>query len=558
LISVGLVLLTMLLLVACSEPAAPVATTVPTAEPPTPTPLPRGGNLAIRLASDIPELRPWQPRSRGEEQVISLLYNGLTRLDEQLRPIPDLAERWDTTADGQTITFTLRPDISWHDGQPLTAVDVAFTLGALREVTPTTALLEDLTLIERVSTPTTRTVVMNLKERYAPIFSALAVPILPRHMFEGQQLGQINFWDKPIGTGPFQFATREPGQSITFEANKIFYRGFPLLDRVALIVAPDATIAREALRDGRLQLAEVPWETAQELEQQNGLLRGFYAENGYYFLAFNLREDRPFADLRLRRALSLVLDEPQLVADITNGQGIVLGNSAAPSSWADLVAAPNSGSDPLRAQGLLEEVGWQLPEGKTIREREGQPFTAQLFVNAADSRRVAAAERIAAAAATIGISVTVQPADFESVIRSKYAPPYDFDLLLGSWSNGSGDPAFADFMFYDPSDFALFHGSQVNQGPNDTRAVLNIGAFRDPAYDNQASAARQLYSIDERMQALKLAQERIGEQLPYIYLWADQIPVLLRPQLTTLDGPINLNTPNYLWNIERWFFQPAP
>ena len=151
--------------------------------------------------------------------------------------------------------------------------------------------------------------------------------------------------------------------------------------------------------------------------------------------------------------------------------------------------------------------------------------------------------------------ITVQQADFATVMKSKYAPPYDFDLLLGSWSNGAGDPAFPDSMFYDPDDFALFDSSQINQGEADARAVLNIGGFKDTGYDNQAAAARQLYDPAERLKAIKLSQERVAQARPYLFLWVDRLPVALSAQVTTLDGPVNLGTPMYLGNVERWYLK---
>jgi len=89
----------------------------------------------------------------------------------------------------------------------------------------------------------------------------------------------------------------------------------------------------------------------------------------------------------------------------------------------------------------------------------------------------------------------------------------------------------------------------------DTRAVLNVGGFSDPAYDNQSAAARQLYDPVERLKAIRLAQQRIVEQRPYLFLWADRIPIALNQRVTTLDGPVDLNTPMYLENIERWYLK---
>ena len=529
-----------------------------TLAPPTLTPLPRGGNLTVRLAADIPELRPWQPRSRGEEQLSDLLYDGLLRLDERMRPVPDLAESWETTPDGRTITFTLRSGLTWHDGEPLGATDVLFTLERLRNLPlTTTALLADLRYISGATAPTSATVVITLTSRFAPILSALAVPVLPRHLLEERDIGSLNFWDLPVGSGPFKLGERRPGESVVLERFDGYQRGAPLLDRVAFVLAPDPVVAGQASAGGQLLLAELPWGAQGEIAVATpGALLGSYPENGFFFLGFNLREGHPFADVRVRRALALAVDLPRLVELATNGQGLPIASSALPGSWADITPAPSGGSDFDAARALLDEAGWTLPAGATIRQREGITLTAQLYVRGDDERRVRAARRIAEAAAPIGIQIDVVPADFQTVLLARYAPPFDFDLLLGSWSNGAGDPDFSDSAFYDPDDFALFHSSQLIQGDADARSTRNFVGFSDPAYDNQAQAARQLYNLDERLAAITQTQARLAEELPYLFLWVDRLPVALSGRLTTLDGPINLGTAQYLWNIERWYLAP--
>jgi peptide/nickel transport system substrate-binding protein len=552
----------LVLLAACGAPDQPVATgeaspaSAPTSAPPTPTALPRGGNLTIRLSDDSGTLQPWHPRTRGEEQIIGLIYSGLVRLDAALAPQPDLATGWVASADGRVITFTLRSDAVWHDGRPVTVDDVIFTLDALRALPPSTALLTGLRRIVEVTTPESDTIVIRLDERYAPIFSLLTTPVLPRHLLIGRDLAEFNAWDAPVGSGPFRFDQREPGVAITLAANQAFYRSAPLLDRVVFVIAPDAQVAASALQDERLLLAELPWSVGSVITETAPMLQwGAYAENGYYFLAFNLRSDRIFSDPRLREALAAAIDLPRIVQEVTDGQGMLIGSSAAPGSWADLTPPPAGTVDLDRAQTLLDEAGWRLPPEGAIRQRDGVPLTVQLFVRADDPRRVRAAELIASAAEQIGMDIVVQPADFATVIRSKYAPPYDFDLLIGSWVNGVADPDFADYAFYDPDDFALFHSSQINQGLADTRPTLNFVGFSDPIYDNQAGAARQLYDLSERAQAIQRAQERVALLRPYLFLWADRIAVVCNPRVKTPDGPVTLMTPNYMWNIERWYVE---
>lgn len=555
-VSTALALCTLGFLVGCAVGSTPEATSTPA--PPTATPLPRGGTLTVGVADDVANLRPWQPRSRSEEHTISLLYNGLMQLDPQLRPQPDLAEDWFASADGRLITFTLRSNVVWHDGTPFSADDVTYTLNALRELSPTTALLADFQRINDVSAPASNTVVLSLTERYAPILSGLTVPILPRHLLEDTDISELDFWDIPVGTGPFQLADRREDESTEFTANPAFFRGQPLLDRVALVVAPEPEVLAEALIDEQVLLAEPPWDVSRSTFQDiSGLRAESYFENGYYFMAFNVRSDRPFADRRVRQALAQAVNWPELVDEVTDGQGRPIANSVVPGSWADFVQPVTETADLELAGALLDEAEWVEPSEGEIRERDGEALEAFLFVRGDDPRRVDAAEVIADVAATIGMSITVQPADFESVIESKYLPPYDFDLLLGSWSNGAGDQDFADFRFYDPDDFALFHSSQINQGIEDTRPVLNMGGFESAAYDNQAAAAYQLYDLEQRGQAIRLAQERIAEELPYVFLWTDRIPVVLNEKVTTLDGPVNISIPLYFHNIERWYVQDS-
>ncbi len=535
-----------------SEAAPPTAVVEPS-----PTPRPAGGNLTVRLAVDVPDLRPWQPRSRGEEQLIGLLYGGLVRLDDALRPQPDLAERWEATPDGRTLTFTLRSDLRWHDGAPLDAQDVIFTLERLRELPPTeTALLSDLRYITAITAPTPTSIVLTLSSRHAPLLSALAMPVLPRHLLAERDINTLNFWDVPVGSGPFRLTEREPGQAIVLERYDDYHHGAPLLDRMALVVAPDPAIALNALRDEELLLAELPWNLQDSIATVAPQTRsGAYPENGYYFLGFNLREGRPFADQRVRQALAGALDLPRLVETATKAQGLAIASSAMPGSWADLTPPPGSTTDLAASRALLDEAGWILPEGATIRQREGAQLSAQFYVRGDDERRVVAARRIAELAASIGIQIEVVPADFASVILARYAPPYDFDLLLGSWANGMGDPNFPDSIYYDPDDFALFHSSQLVQSDVDGRTTRNFVGFSDPAYDNQAEAARQLYRLEERIAAISQAQARIAAELPYLFLWADRFPVALNNRVTTLDGPVNLASPLYLWNIERWYLE---
>lgn len=579
-VSCALTLMVLLLLAACdfrspvesvqtAQPvaSAPVASAstpaaIPTAAPPTPSPtssVPQGGSIAIRLAADVPDLKPWDLRSRGEEYAADLIYSGLVRLDSQLEPQPDLAERWEISPDGGLITFTLRSGVTWHDGQPLTSDDVVWTLNTLRTITPTNALLFDLrTTIGQVRSPLTETVVLSLTQPYAPLLAELAVPILPRHRLQTrtpEQIASLNFWDEPVGSGPFKFDRRQPNQSITFTPNEQFYRGAPNIDQMALVVAPDPAVAQTALGDGQLQVAEFP-DAAPLSDTAQSLIADAYPENGWYGVVFNTRADRLFADQRLRAALARAVDVTELTGAVTNGVGQSIATTLSRAAWAYPADLPVLPPNLDEAQRLLDEAGWVAgPDG--VRQKDGQPLAATLWVRGDDPRRLDAAQRIVQAAQTIGMQLTVTPANFDTVILAKLAPPYDFDLLLGSWVNAPNSVGFPTNRFYDPDDFALFHSSRIWQGQGDPRTALrNVGGFNNPEYDAAAEQARQSYDPAARAQLIQEAQAVLVREVPYLLLWTDRIPVVLSAQIKSADGPISPATPRYLWNVEQWYLEP--
>jgi peptide/nickel transport system substrate-binding protein len=544
----------LVMLAACAAEPPPVGDSTPTAVPAA-VPAALSEQLNLRISQDISFLRPWQPRSRDEELMIGLLYNGLMRITPSMQAVPDLAADVQTSPDGKTLTFRLLPGLRWHDGLPLTSADVVATLTYLRALPlDDSALLQELATIAAISAPDEATVVIELYAPSAPLLSMLAVPILPQHILATVDVRTADLLQTPVGSGPFRLTQRMPGASYVFERNTDFHRGAPNIGRIALVVAPDPTVAAQALQDGSLDLAELPWEVRRTLRDAPGLTLAAYPENGFYFLGFNLREGRPFSDLRVRQALAAAIDLRGLAVIATGEVGRPIGNSALPGSWADQLPADESPADLERAASLLDASGWLLPAGAAVRERDGRPLQATLYVRGDDARRVAAAQTIAATSARVGFAIQVQAVDYASVLLARYAPPFDFDLLLGGWSNGAASTDFADTLVYDPDDSALFSAA-LTAGSGPTR---NIVGFADAQYDAAADASRAAYDLTTRAAAIATMQQRLRDELPYLFLWADQQAIVAVDRLTTLDGPPDFSSPRYFAEIERWYLLPQP
>jgi peptide/nickel transport system substrate-binding protein len=154
------------------------------------------------------------------------------------------------------------------------------------------------------------------------------------------------------------------------------------------------------------------------------------------------------------------------------------------------------------------------------------------------------------------MQLTVARVDWETVLIGKLAPPYDFDLLLGSWIDAPNSAGVPTSRFYDADDYALFGADRIWTGQGDTRQGLrNIGGFNNADYEAAAQRARTTYDTTERLQAIAAAQEVVRRELPYLFLWTDRVPVALSASVRSDDGDIPLDSPRYFWNIERWYLE---
>lgn len=548
------------LLAGCDSEPAPTPT--PTPQPPPPTPTipnrPRSGTLNVRLASDQRSdgtqwtLNPWLAGfDANAQEVTGLIFSGLTRIDNHLQPQPDLAQSWDVSADGTVITFHLRPDVTWQDGAPFTSEDVVWSYATLRQIAAQdTSMVHLQEWVQRVETvePVTTTVRFTLKSPYSPILADFAWPILPRHILSDtapSDIASSPFNQAPVGTGPFKLEERRPGLSISLKAVDKYYGGGPLIDRVVFVVAQDDGVSEGAVRDNTLQLAQLSPAAAERLVGEGkGVRGGSYNELGFDYLAFNLRDTHVFSDTRLRQAFAYALDKQGLVFNATGGADDPVWTDVNKSSWAYNADVPKIDGKPDEARRLLAEAGWVDSNGDGYVEKDGKTLAVSLFVRSDSTSRVAVAHAMVEPLARVGISLTVQPADFQTSIRARISPdtnpPFDFDLVMLGWTRTGPDP----------DSFALFHSTQIPTLA--APALLNIPGFQAPEFDDLAFRARATYDFGQRREQYGRMQAIVADQLPYYFLWAEKFGVVVGP---TVHGDIDFASPRYLWNINGWWIE---
>ncbi|MBK6308110.1 MAG: hypothetical protein IPF47_21245 [Gemmatimonadetes bacterium] len=203
-----------------------------------------GGTLRIPLIND-PILDPVVAPDIGSVMVNKVLFPGLVRPDEALRPIPDLALSWTTSDDGLRTTFKLRPGVTWHDGTPFTAADVKFTFDQILDLKSGSRLRSDFAAVDGVDVDDSLTVTFRPQAPFAPFLTLLGynAGILPKHLLQGAPLADATDFNRkhPVGTGPFMVQDVSPGASITLVRNPRYYGTPPRLDRIVFRWSPTST-----------------------------------------------------------------------------------------------------------------------------------------------------------------------------------------------------------------------------------------------------------------------------------------------------------------------------
>lgn len=504
---------------ACGGTPAEVAPT-PTgaAESPAPAPTPvRGGTLVVAISSDPGHLNPAITTSGATHTAAELMYDGLVTLDEQLRPQPGLAERWDITDDGATYTFHLRQGVEWHDGTPFTSADVkfAFEQVLLQFHSRTRASVGQ--ALDRIETPDEHTVVFRFKFPYAPLLQQLDVteaPIVPRHIYEGTDPQTADANLAPVGTGPFRFVSYTKDQEIRLARNeRYFLDDLPYLDEVVMRIIPEDLNQIAALESGEVDwIWNVP---GPELERLRGddrfqLLSTPVNPGGancIMTVSFNL--DRPvLQDVRTRRAFAHALDRQAYLDRILFGQGRVADapiHSGIPFAHATGLDMPDF--DPDASRQLLDEVGWvEDPAGgpRVAQGVDGVPDGTPLrltflvfptFVQYGELMR----EQLRQVGIELDVTALEPPVFVERVFTDR-----DFDTNIISYCNGT-DPEIGVRRMYISSNIAPIPFS-------------NAAAYRNPEVDALFDEAMRTIDLDARRDVYRRIQEILVRDLPYFWI----------------------------------------
>ena len=187
-------------------------------------------------------------------EINVLLFSGLTAHDADDQVIPGLAEKWEYDEDSYTYTFHIRDGIKWHDGEAFTADDVKFTIEAIMDPENGSENAPNYEDVQEIKVMDDQTIAFKLAEPNVAFLEYMTIAILPKHLLEGEDMQESDFFRHPVGTGPYKLESWDAGQSIVMTKNEDYYLGSPKIDKVIFKIVEDDNTQAVQLQSGEIWL----------------------------------------------------------------------------------------------------------------------------------------------------------------------------------------------------------------------------------------------------------------------------------------------------------------
>jgi peptide/nickel transport system substrate-binding protein len=431
------------------------------------------------------------------------LFVTLAKYDSLLEPSPYYARAWAWSADRKLLTLHLTGGLNWHDGQPTTSRDAAFTIDAARDPATGYWRAADLASIDSVLTPndTTLEIAYRTAQSSFPLILC-ELPIVPSHLLASIPRGDLrraSFNFAPVGNGPFKFIERRPGERWVFHRNDAFpstLGGPPKLAGFVVSVVDEPTTKFAGLASGDLDVAGIAPSMAALASRDRSLRVLDYPVLFTTGLIFNVHKP-PFDDARVRRAISLSLDRDRIIRAALAGYGRSAAGPVPPESPFALPGEPVR--DTALADSLFGAAGWTRG-ADGIRQRNGRRFEFDLWtVGSGDN---ALEQLVQADLGLRGLRTNIRQVELGAFLTAARATNKQFDVLV------AGIPGDVGLAFLG----AMFESRQAG-------GALDYAGFHTPALDSLFAATRTASTDAARIAVWRSVQSSLNEQTPVAWIY---------------------------------------
>jgi peptide/nickel transport system substrate-binding protein len=469
---------------------------------------PRDPDTVVFLIESSPtNLDPRIGTDAQSEHIDELLFDGLVARDSNFQFKPALAESWEQP-NPLTYVFHLRGGVRFHDGRELTARDVLWTVDSMRSAQSPgaviTAKANSYASIQSIEARDERTVVFHL--RHADNFllinlSTGAMGIVPSG--SGR-----DFWQHPVGTGPFRFVSQQIDQNVLLERNPLSWSTVPRIPRVRFAVVPDAITASLELEKGSADVAvnSLPMDALAALEARPNLAVERTVGTQIQYLGFNMR-DPLLRDVRIRQAIACAIDRDLIIRTLQRGHAQPALSLLPVSHWAYSSAVEHYDYNPVRAAQLLDEAGHRA-------DRDGVRLHLTMKTSSDEGTRLLAAV-LQQQLAQVGIALELR--SFESATFYADVRRGAFQIYSLRWIGGNEQPDIFGYAF-----------SSTSFSP----AGGNRSHYSNPRLDVLLEDAAQSADSARRRADYVEAQQILARDLPAFNLWYRDTIVVHSRRLT--------------------------
>ncbi|MDD2715374.1 MAG: peptide-binding protein [Candidatus Wallbacteria bacterium] len=466
-----------------------------------------GDTLIESYIGDLITLNPLISNEGVSELFYSRIFNGLVRYDENFRIVPDLADTWEISPDGLLLTFGLKRNVQWHDGVSFTSADVKFTFEKIMDPATGCPALESFGSFATVETPDDYTVRFRLKEQFAPALIYCGFYVIPRHIYQNEDIRTSKYNRNPIGTGQFRFVEWRSNEQIVMKANNGSFAGRPYINRYICKIIPDKGMAFLAFKRGEIDCYSLTWDQyAKQMDPQFLEKYNIYKVSiFFYYMPYNTQ--KPFlSDKNVRRALTMAIDRENLIKEVLRGFGKPASGPFVPGSWPCNQGIVPLQYSPEKARELLSAAGFCDSNADGYLDRDGKTLEIEILKVGKNPEAMILPKLIEEYWRKIGVKAKLSFVDWKTQMSRVSAG--DFDAEISGRALGSWDPDI---------EYSAWHSSQIPDSSG--RAGYNYPRYSNPEMDSLLDQGRKTYDFEERKKIYNRVHELIYEDQPCTFFY---------------------------------------
>lgn len=472
-----------------------------------------------------------------DRALVSLIYSGLTKIDEKGNIVPDAAENWEVKDGGKQIIFKLRKNLKWHDGEPFLSNDIMYTISVIQDPDYTGPLKNQWKDIN-VKIPDENTIIFDLPKAQPLFIYNTNLGILPEHTWAGFEIADLPYIEqnlKPIGSGKFKLKDIKTDEknfikSVSLEKNNEYYGEKPFIDAINFNFYKNSEETFDALTKKEIMSTnDITSNNYSKIKDWKRLKVSSYNLPIYKGIFINSSKNPLFSSIDFRNALNLSADREKLVTEKLNGMAVVIDGMF-------LKDNPQNNFDLVKAKESLIKAGLKDENNDGFFEKDGKKIELKLSI-ADDKESNLVAESLKGDWAKLGIVLNIEKKNIAELERD-VIKPRNYELLFFGQNYG-----------IDEDLFSFWHSTQ-QKDPG-----LNLTNFSSKRVDLLLESAKNIYDQSKKKEIDQKVEELVKNDMVCIFLYSPVFNFATDKQVKGIKKHFLTYPEHRFMDIENWYIR---